>query len=563
MAEEASSLPLVAVGIDLGTYHARVAIKAKNDSTARVLSNPQGYRATRALVAQEETWNDGNNNNNNNKNTTPDLFVFGDAAIRYNPMSVRDELMKCVAQQQQYEKNTQANQQEHPPTLSAPAIGFLSYLCQMAADASSVSPEQLRVVLTIPNHYDTTTTNEPQEENDDNDNDDDDDDIPNDLQDYSDVCSSVVTAALKRLMGKNKAKKKKIGADCVGLLTEAAAVCVAHGLANPTSTASKKMNILVLNGGASGFQITHLVSYDGLLVQQSHTCQTSVSGPVLVQLLGKHVATQFERQHRLSPGEVWQNSKKARTKLLKEAERTLAGIAQKNHGNSNLVMTVDGLYEGMDCHVVVSKPRWDSLLTPLLRQLQQGLAPYTDRQNGAMMMDRVLTAGAWAKPILDPLVAKLFGRQRMANDTAVVVSPEEVIALGCAQQAALWIDREEGFQQLDSPIVTNVVACPVTIGGSHCQNDNDNKNEEEEEKDDAAATVWIAKGTPLPTRVVIHCPTNNNNNNSSTTIWQLEPQTTKLARVEETYQELVLELSADGELSIAVDGQQPVTVSNQ
>ena len=76
---------------------------------------------------------------------------------------------------------------------------------------------------------------------------------------------------------------------------------------------------------------------------------------------------------------------------------------------------------------------------------------------------------------------------------------------------------------------------------------------------DAGAAVWIAKGTPLPTRVVIHCPTNN----SSTTIWQLEPQTTKLARVEETYQELVLELSADGELSITVDGQQPVTVSNQ
>ena len=518
----------MAVGIDLGSCHARVAVRnAKGNG--EVLSNTQGHRYTKALVATEPTEDDmedgmGHNHHHESKKKKQQQqqqkqgpqYVFGDAAVRLNPLSVREELFKAMSTTEGTNENNDDEEKEETKnssndgdddnddvngndsltaSIAAEPKAFLGYICQLAADATAVPADQIRVVTAIPTPVDGST----------------DDTIGK-------VYGSAIAMSIKQLIG-SKTKRKKFEGGCIGVLTEAAAVCVAHGLTDTANvgTASNH-SILVLDGGASGLKITRFQSHGGVLVQQSHRLLEKVSGPAFLTLLGQHVAQQFERKHRFPLGEVWQ-SKKARAKLLKESERALLG------SSANLTFTIDGLYEGMDCNVTVSKPRWEMMASNLLRQAQAALA---EHQN----IDTVLLAGTFTKPLLGPIVQKAFP-QASRGDRDIL--PEEAIALGCTKQAAMVLDSMNNPDAVrPTPTLANVPACPVSIG-----------------TDDS---VLIPHGAPLPFRVTTK---------PCTDLYQLTPSRIHIAKIEgvESAKQMILELSDVGELSITVDQQPTMTLA--
>ena len=456
----------VAVGIDLGSSQARVAVCGTD---SRVVSNTLGHRSTLAMAALEHD----------------DHYVFGDAALKLfqkekKPMpSVRDVLMNDV--------------EEH-----ATCERFLGHLGSLASDATASTLAQLRIVLSVP--VDATS-------------------------DYIDNLKGVTEAGIKSQIDDKKQRKHHV---VVGVISDPAAVCIAHRLTD-TSSALRSC-ILVIDAGASGLTISHLqINGTSRIVSLvNHKRLQEVSGPALVTLLGKHVASQFERKNKLPEGEVWE-SKKARFKLLQACEIALQSL---KNSTSSIHITIDGLYEGIDCHVPLSKPRWDMVSGPLLRKAQAFVEDHV-----SLKPDAVLLTGGGAT-FLQPSVDKAFPDcyRGISN-----VAPEEAIALGCALDARSCLAHDT--VKITSP-TQEVSLSPVAIGIGVSE--------------DQVDTI-IGKGTPLPAHVVHTMPSPQN-----CSIWQLLPSLKEVAHLEnlpaEQDVEILVELSATGTLRICVQGGPVVTV---
>lgn len=481
----------VAVGIDVGSRLSRVAVCSSSaESTARVVSNTNGHRSTLSMTTLEQDRH----------------FVHGEAALRLlekekKPTpSIRDMMLACNDDDEEEDDNAAA----------AACEAFLGHLGSLASDATASSPQDLRVVLSVPMH--SITSSEKNDE-------------------YMDTIKGVTEAGIKKTIQDKRQRKHHV---VVGIISDAAAVCIAHGLTD-TTCSKQYSNILVIDAGASGLNVS-LLKMNGtskILSLVKHETLAQVSGPALVTLLAKHVASQFERKYKIPSGEVWE-SKRARSKLLHACELTLSSL--KNNSGGSIHITIDGLYEGMDCHTPLSKPRWEMLTAPLLRKAQAFLEGYAS----SIQPDAVLVAGSGFS-FVDATVKSTFPDAYRGIST---IPPEEAVALGCALHAAACLEHD--VVKLTAPIHEDVVTSPVAIGiGS----------------DESSVETIIGKGTPLPAHVVYTLEQKDASSNCS--IWQVQPSLKRLANLVKLPKsgddvEVVVELSLEGKLSVAVQGG-PIT----
>jgi len=246
--------------------------------------------------------------------------------------------------------------------------------------------------------------------------------------------------------------------DCYQI-SPAAATCLAYAVTDDIS-------VWVIDGGASGVHATRLDCKSGMYHITEEKSLSSVSGPAFVDLFGQAIATQFEQSCRLPRGDVWA-SKKARAKLQRQCPSALKTL----YRNSKSVMLhVDGLYEGMDCSVNMSMPKWEHLSRPLVDKVQAFL-----KELAQTPVDKVLLTGqlhSW----LSPMVEKAFPGKMQAPS----FDPVEAIAIGSAIHARVLVEEEMP--------TTKERTCQVPVAPSAIV-----FNEVE----------WIAAGTPLPCRKTV------------------------------------------------------------
>jgi molecular chaperone DnaK (HSP70) len=295
-----------------------------------------------------------------------------------------------------------------------------------------------------------------------------------------------------------------------GVMTEAAAVCLAYDLEDKAKSNQK---ILVVDGGASSLKVAILRGINGLWCLESTKKLCSVNGAALVEPLAQSVAQQFETKHRFPRGEVWQ-SKKARAKLQKACEAGLTTLQI----NNTLTIHVDGLYEGMDCQATISKAKWDHLSSKLVKDTKD----FLEKLPGDV--DTVLLSGnmhVWLKPI----VQSVFPGRLLSS----TIDPAEAIALGCTKQAK-WnlshASQAAGFATVHVPM------SPVAIAINKDQ-------------------IVIEEGTPLP--VVV----NYDSSESVLEIWQVKPTRKQLAALSDLSNPSTIRmlLSETGKLRIVVGGE--------
>jgi len=391
-------------------------------------------------------------------------YIFGDAAQR---LSSHKTLSVAI--------------QEEPEAAKA----FLAYLIQLAADNAAVTVDRLRLTVSIPTGL--------EEEN-------------------ITMWLNLVTAAAKSLISDKKKRKQDF---VVGVVNREVAACLAYEI-------EKNETVLVVDMDGRDVLSMALMACEnsGWYLQQQYETVDKVSGPVMVELLANFVATQFERQQRIPRGEVM-GRKKARNKLLKEAERVLL-----SGSSGSMEFMLDGLFEGIDCHLTVSKPRWEMIKGSLFRDVEVALT--MKKESG--FITSVLCSGAWS-PLLLPSLQKIFGNiVRLAGAT-----PEESVVLGCAKQAAFSLQKE-GMAPTLMPTVT-VPASPVSIGIS--------------EGDE----FLISEGTPLPAKTTYTI-------SKPCKLLQFSPRKKELANLEGIEGETIVtvELSIEGQLSIGLV-RKPVVVA--
>ena len=310
-----------------------------------------------------------------------------------------------------------------------------------------------------------------------------------------------------------------------GVITEAAAVCLAYDVEVENTNNPQQQRVLVLDGGASGLKATLLSSCNTasscLWKVDSFQKLGSVNGTILIESLAQSVAQQFEQKHRFPRGEVWE-SKKARRKLQAACE---SGLKTLHINNSTVTIHVDGLYEGMDCQVPISKPKWQHLQSKLANETKAFLKPFVEHNVDAVFLSGNLHT--WLKPI----VQSVFTDNQLVCNNAI--DPSEAIALGCTKQAYFNLQQQE--QPESAPPTMKVPISPVSIG---IKNEADN-------------TILIDRGTPLPA-IASHVFVGK----SLIHICQFEPTEKQLATLEEEEScTLRLQLSPQGKLWIWVNGE--------
>lgn len=272
-----------------------------------------------------------------------------------------------------------------------------------------------------------------------------------------------------------------------GIITEAAAVCLAYDLENKMDSIANK-RVLVVDGGASTLKASILRgTSNGLWCLESFKKTDTVNGETLVQTLGQAVAQQFEIKHRFPRGEVWQ-SKKARAKLQRACENGLTTLQI----NNTLTIHVESLYEGMDCQVSISKAKWDHLSSKLVKNAKEFLKMVATQD-----IDAVLLSGnmhTWLKP----MIKSIFPEKLLSG-----VDPSEAISIGCTIQANWNLSHPHTSMTADLPTTVQTPISPVAI--AILQKDN----------------VVIEKGTPLP--ALVNYELSPDGQSSPVEIWQVKP----------------------------------------
>jgi molecular chaperone DnaK (HSP70) len=360
-----------------------------------------------------------------------------------------------------------------------------------------------------------------------------------------------------------------------GVITEAAAVCLAF----EEELQNKHKNILVIDGGASAVKATLLKTLpNGMYAVQHASKLDTVNGNLLVQALATSVAQQFEQKHRFPKGEVME-SKKARAKLQKACESGLTTLQR----NSTVTIHVDGLYEGMDCQVTISKPKWEHLSGKLSKQVKEYLVQLSTSNE---TVDCVLLAGnmhVW----LQPIVASVFKDKMLSSNGSI--DPSEAIAVGCTKQAFYNLsalsttptttptatpplstsssaeDMSTPPAAPPAPATMPVSLSPISIGIQRSSNGGSTNAAEESKQE-----PLIAQGTPLPA-VATHNGSNGSNGSDEASkskassvleIWQWEPTPKALCKVDDWNSEatLKLQLSEQGQLTIWVNGGESIVI---
>lgn len=436
MPSNSISSKTVAVGIDLGSYNARVATFDDNSNNPVCAHNSDGRRTTRVVLPVEDS--DGSSSNFSTKNTLPVTAENLDEFINKK-------------------------------------------LIPLANDAAHT--KDLSVIVSIPN---------------------------------SKIVSEEWLNALRK-SGR-------------GVITEAAAVCLAYDLDNKMDSITNK-RILVVDGGAAALKAAILRgTSNGLWCLELTEKTSAVNGEALVETLGQSVAQQFEIKHRFPRGEVWQ-SKKARAKLQMACENGLTTLQVSN----TLTIHVESLYEGMDCQVTISKAKWDHLSSKLVKNAKDFLNTTATQNTG---IDTVLLSGnmhAWLKP----MVQSIFPGKLLSSS----VDPSEAISIGCTMQANWNLTHRKERISANVPITLGVSVSPIAI--ALIRKDN----------------IVIEKGTPLPALVNYELEkvssVSEEEKSSSIEIWQVKPTEKHLATLSDISANSCVHmlLTESKKLRIAVDGE--------
>jgi len=552
------------VGIDLGSFHTRLAIV--QNKVLSVIANPQsGLRHTLALSTIE----------------TEESYVFGDVA--YRELSRKHSLeeisknfsVRKLSNRNENDKNANSKiEEENKKCLSA----FFEYLCEVACQAygASCMPSSLRIVISVPSYF-----------------------SGEEFENIISCCRKGVENLIGKIEGKKK-KKKFIqnGSDraIIGILSDSAAVCVAHGLTNVRKenvelstngnvTIKSWNNALVINWGNSGMLATTYVNIGGMLKKINEIHEKELSSPSIRSTLMQHVIENFARKYRIvSDIPTIRKNTKSMLKLNSAVENAIRTL---NRGTTMVQIHIDSFWDGYDINVSLSRPRFDLLCNDFLKKLEKTLSNLIlheeirkkDSQNGAF--DVVLTAGSVSQmPAAIQIFDKMFQKSWRGN---VGINVEESVAIGCARHATqavgFMMSNNISDDEIDSTDYLSVVKnmphmnlsfCPIFIGIAFYPHD-DTCNDPNNLQSVNDIIPLVKVGTPLPLHVSksISCKScaQSNNNYVPCLIQKQCEQVITLVKINdisgiETLH-LKLEIGTDRTISFVVNDSDTIILSNK
>ncbi|XP_046564195.1 heat shock 70 kDa protein 14-A-like [Haliotis rubra] len=189
---------------------------------------------------------------------------------------------------------------------------------------------------------------------------------------------------------------------------------------------------LVYRLGGTSSDATILKIENGMYRVCSSTADNQFGGNQFTEVLLKYLAMEFKRQYK---ADVTEN-KRSVTKLRLAAETCKHALSTLG----NAKCAVESLYDGMDFHHGVSRARFESLCTNLLQQGNSLIEKcLTEAGLNKTDISKVILCGGGAKV---PIVQKSVADTVKGAEVLTSISPDEVIAMGAAKEAAFLVGKE-------------------------------------------------------------------------------------------------------------------------
>jgi len=475
--EENENELLLPVGIDLGSYYARIAIipnissllnqqeeqeqkdEEENEKNGNkiiiapnILANPHtGSRYTLALSTIEDnndTNENGSNNNINKLDTTTSNknHIFGDIAYRHlsrkcdnlndihNKLFVRS-LSSCSSSNSSSEnghdkktdstesngiKNNNDNGNSESDIDNSSSIAFFEYLCDIAYQAYNNNSSDNNISLSATSLRIVLS-------------------LPSTIPlkeriHIQSICNEGIISYIQKKEGKRKRKEycKKINNNFViSTICDSSSVCIAHDLTSCANSPNKWKYAWVVNFGNSGFLITMYKNHHGILERlgpinntnnQQQQYNPNLSTKYIQILIQQFIIQQFIQKNRLSLSistKILSNNK-TMYKLHMAIEDTLRTFIRMNTVNIH----IDSFYDGIDLNISMSRPRLDMLLSQVFKYVQymftNNQTLFTEKygSNNANI-DVVLVSGSgFQMPNINKMLESSFPNSRIIMDAS-------------------------------------------------------------------------------------------------------------------------------------------------
>jgi len=235
------------------------------------------------------------------------------------------------------------------------------------------------------------------------------------------------------------------GLKVLRIINEPTAAAIAYGLDNTEETEEK--NVLIFDLGGGTFDVSLLTIDEGLFQVLATAGDTHLGGEDFDNRLVEFCIQDFKKKNKLDIRGSARAMRRLRT-ACESAKRSLSGARR-------VTIEVDTLFEGIDYHVVVSRPKFEKLceadfqrvMAPVSRVLQDAKMSKND------VHEVVLVGGSTRIPKIQEMLSKFFNGKEL-NKT---INPDEAVAWGASLQAAIL-----GGEKVDGPVLVDVA--PLSLG---------------------------------------------------------------------------------------------------
>jgi len=236
------------------------------------------------------------------------------------------------------------------------------------------------------------------------------------------------------------------GLNVLRIINEPTAAAIAYGL---EKTKGEK-NILIFDCGGGTHDISILTIDDGVFEVKATAGNTHLGGEDFDNLVCDWACDEFRKKTKL---DIKSNARAYR-RLRNVAERAKRILST----STQATLEVDGILEGQDLNLVLSRAKFESLCESIFRKAMEPVqqAMQDAKMSKTDIHDIVLVGGSTRIPKIQQLLRDYFG----GKDLCQSINPDEAVAYGAAVQGAIL--KGSNSEKLDQVILLDVT--PLSLG---------------------------------------------------------------------------------------------------
>merc|ERR1719167_2098400 len=238
------------------------------------------------------------------------------------------------------------------------------------------------------------------------------------------------------------------GLEVLRIINEPTAAAIAYGLDKGNVSAEEK-NVLIFDLGGGTFDVSLLCIDEDVFQVLATAGDTHLGGEDFDNRLVEFCIQDFKKKNKMDIRDSARSMRRLRTQC-EQAKRSLSGA-------NRVTIEVDSLYEGIDYHVVISRPKFEKLCA---EDFHRCMAPVSQVLRDAKMSktdvhEVVLVGGSTRIPKIQELLSKFFNGKELNKS----INPDEAVAWGASLQAAVL-----GGEKVEGNEFVLVDVAPLSLG---------------------------------------------------------------------------------------------------